>query len=155
MTTLLSRSRILAILAVGTLLGGCDTLTDRVRATREVPVVTHEFEGSAASVMAAAPAALSRMGFSITSISNARGEIEAITDIRRDVGLRNSLQTRLKFTVEDRDGGYSLAGLQAWDIHEEENARGERLMSEVGVSGPGFYNSVFSTIEEIMVEKTK
>lgn len=144
-----------AFLFFGLLLGGCETLEDRVRTTREVPVVTHEFDASAATVMAAAPAAMSQMGYSISSISATHGEIEAISDVRRDFGIRNSRQTRLKFTVEDRDGGYAFATLQAWEIREEENTRGERLMSEVGVAGPTFHNSVFTTIQEVISHPVK
>lgn len=147
--------RITAFLMSGLLLGGCETLEDRVRTTREVPVVTREFDASAAAVMAAAPGALAQMGYSITSMSAAHGEIDAISDVRRDFGIRNSRQTRLKFTVEDRDGGFAFATLQAWEIREEENTRGERLMSEIGVVSPTFHNSVFSTIQELIAGPAK
>ena len=123
--------------------------------TREVQTITHEFDATADQVMEVVPAALDQMGFSVTSISNARDEVEAISEIRRDSGFGNSRQTRVKFSVVDRDGGYSLASLTAWDIHEEENARGERFMSESGVVGPGFHNSVFEAIEALLPKQAK
>ncbi|HEY5553251.1 MAG TPA: hypothetical protein VIK52_15260 [Opitutaceae bacterium] len=147
--------RIAALLTFGLLLSGCETFEERVRTTREVPVFTHEFDASAATVMVAVPGAFSRMGYAITSMSAARGEVEAISNIRRDSGIRNSRQTRLKFTVEDRDGGYAFAALQAWEIREEENTRGERFMSEIGVSVSSFHLSVFSTIQELIDEPAK
>lgn len=142
--------RIGALLILGLLLTGCATLEERVRTTREVPVVTHEFNGSADAVMVAAKGAFARMGYSITSISSAHGTIEAISDIRRDAGMRNYRQTRVRFTVVDRDGGFALATLQAWEIREEENTRGERLMSEVGVPGHSFHQNIFGTIEDVL-----
>jgi len=144
-----------AFLFLGLLLGGCETLEERVRTTREVPVITHEFDAPATAVMTAAPDALLRMGYSITSISAAHGQIEAITNVRRDAGMRNSRQTRLKFTVEERDGGYSWATMQAWEIREEENTRGERLMSEIGVVNSSFHNSIFTAIEELIAGAAK
>ncbi|HUG11358.1 MAG TPA: hypothetical protein VMM36_10105 [Opitutaceae bacterium] len=147
--------RIAAFLVFSLLLGGCETFEERVRTTREVPVITHEFDATAATVMTAAPDALLRMGYSITSTSAAHGRIEAITNVRRDAGMRNSRQTRLKFAVEERDGGYSLASMQAWEIREEENTRGERLMSEIGVVNSSFHLSIFSAIEEVIAETAK
>jgi len=147
--------RIATFLSLGFLLGGCETFEERVRTTREVPVVTHEFDASASAVMTAAPDALLRMGYSITSTSAAHGQIEAITNVRRDAGMRSSRQTRLRFTVEDRDGGYSWATLQAWEIREEENTRGERLMSEIGVVNSSFHYSIFTAIEEVIAETAK
>jgi hypothetical protein len=44
-------------LLLGLLLGGCETFEERVRTTREVPAITHEFDATAAAVMAATPAA--------------------------------------------------------------------------------------------------
>jgi hypothetical protein len=142
-------------LLLGLLLGGCETFEERVRTTREVPAITHEFDATAAAVMAAAPDALRQMGYSITSISQAHGRIEAITDVRRDAGMRNSRQTRIRFAVEDRDGGYSWANMQAWEIREEENTRGERLMSEIGVVNSSFHLSISSAIEEVIAGAAK
>ena len=144
-----------AFIVLGLLLGGCETLEERVRTTREVPAFTHEFDATAAAVMTAAPDALLRMGYSITSTSAAHGQIEAITNVRRDAGMRNSRQTRLKFTVEERDGGYSLASMQAWEIREEENTRGEQFMSEIGVVNSSFHFSIFSAIDEVIAEAAK
>jgi hypothetical protein len=144
-----------ALILLGLLLGGCETIEDRVRTTREVPVVTREFNGSADAVMAAAKQAFAVMGYSITSISSAHGTIDAISDIRRDAGMRNFRQTRIRFTVVDRDGGYALATMQAWEIREEENTRGERLMSETGVSSHSFHHMIFGTIEDTLGEQPK
>lgn len=147
--------RLGALITFGLLLGGCETFEERVRTTREVPVVTHEFDGTAEAVMVAAKGAFARMGYSITSISVAHGTIEAISDIRRDPGMRNFRQTRIRFTVVDRDGGFALASMQAWEIREEENTRGERLMSESGVSSHSFHQMVYGTIEDFMREEPK
>jgi len=147
--------RLGALTALGLLLGGCETFEERVRSTREVPVVTREFNGSADAVMAAAKQTFAIMGYSITSISAAHGTIEAISDIRRDPGMRNFRQTRIKFTVVDRDGGFALATMQAWEIREEENTRGERLMSESGVSSHSFHHMIYGTIEETLNEQPK
>jgi hypothetical protein len=155
MTHLNASLRLGALILLGLLLGGCETIEDRVRTTREVPVVTREFNGSADAVMAAAKQAFAVMGYSITSISSAHGTIDAISDIRRDAGMRNFRQTRIRFTVVDRDGGYALATMQAWEIREEENTRGERLMSETGVSGHSFHHMIFGTIEDTLGEQPK
>jgi hypothetical protein len=155
MTHLNASLRLGALILLGLLLGGCETIEDRVRTTREVPVVTREFNGSADAVMAAAKQAFAVMGYSITSISSAHGTIDAISDIRRDAGMRNFRQTRIRFTVVDRDGGYALATMQAWEIREEENTRGERLMSETGVSSHSFHHMIFGTIEDTLGEQPK
>ena len=155
MTHLNASLRLGALFTLGFLLGGCETLEERVRTTREVPVVTREFNGSADAVMAAAKEAFAVMGYSITSISAAHGTIEAISDIRRDPGMRNFRQTRIRFSVVDRDGGFAFATMQAWEIREEENTRGERLMSETGVSSHSFHHMVYGTIEDSMGAQTK
>lgn len=147
--------RLGALFLLGLLLGGCETLEERVRTTREVPVVTHEFDGTADAVMAAARVAFARMGYSITSISSAHGTIEAISDIRRDPGMRSFRQTRIRFAVVDRDGGFAWATMQAWDIREDENTRGERLMSETGISSHSFHQMFFETVEEVLGEQTQ
>lgn len=153
MSQLNASLRLGALFSLGLLLGGCETLEERVRTTREAPVVTHEFNGAADAVMIAAKAAFARMGYSITATSSAHGLIEAISDIRRDPGMRNFRQTRIRFTVEDRDGGYAFATMQAWEIREEENTRGERLMSESGVASHSFHQMVFGTIQDVLNEQ--
>jgi hypothetical protein len=155
MSNLNASLRFGAIVTLGLLLGGCETFEDRVRTTREVPTVTRDFNGSADAVMAAAKEAFALMGYSITSISMAHGTIEAISDIRRDPGMRNVRQTRIRFAVVDRDGGFALATMQAWEIREEENTRGERLMSESPVSTHSFHHMVYGTIEDFMKEPAK
>lgn len=147
--------RLGALIALGLLLGGCETFEERVRSTREVLTVSREFNGSADAVLAAARETFTTMGYSITSISAAHGTIEAISDIRRDPGMRNFRQTRIRLTVVDRDGGFALAAMQAWEIREEENTRGERLMSESGVSSHSFHHMIYGTIEEALNEQPK
>lgn len=150
-----TRFRLSAFLVLGALLGGCDTIQERVRTTREVPVFSREFEGTADAVLAVAPAVLNSLGFSVTDSSAAHGEIEAISDVRRDSGMRNSTQTRLKLTVVDRDGGYCLATIQAWEMREDENTRGERFTAETGIVNPSFHNSVFDAIAKALPSSTK
>ena len=142
--------RLVPFVLLGLALAGCETLEERVRTTREVPSMTHMFDAPAQAVMDVAPSVLAQMGFSVTDISPARGQIEAITDIRRDTGMRSYRQTRLRFSIQERDGGFSWASLQAWEIREEENARGESLMSQVGVTNPSFHQTIFNTIEEVL-----
>jgi hypothetical protein len=45
--------------------------------------------------------------------------------------------------------------MQAWEIREEENTRGERLMSEIGVISSAFHLSIFSAIEEVIAESAR
>lgn len=144
------------LLAVtGLFLAGCESVSDRVRFARDLPPLTHDFEKSSADVLAAAPAGLLQMGFKVTRSSSAHGLIEALSDVRRDMGMRSSKQIRLRMTVVDLDGGGAKASLQLWEIREEENSRGERFATEVGVGSIALHDAVFAAIGHILNAPTE
>lgn len=153
-------NRILPFLAVpllllNALLTGCESIQEKVRTTRDLPPLTHEYDFPAEAVLAAAPVGLERIGMKVTRTSAAQGLIEAISDIRRDAGIGRSKQLRMKMTVVHTDGGGSRASLQIWEIREDENARGERFASEVGVGSIALHESVFSAVEYILKAPTE
>lgn len=146
---------IVPFLLLSVLLTGCESLPATVRGSRDLPPLTRDFDVPAQAVLAAAPHALERIGFKITRLSASQGLVEALSDIRRDPGMRNSKQIRMKMTVEDFSGGVSRASLQLWEMREEENARGERFASETGIGSIALHDSVFGAIEHVLKAPTE
>ena len=135
------------------LLSGCDSMPEALRERfSPVPPKVRLFEGDLRAVYTAAQLAFKRLGFVLTDSSGAPTRLEASSRILTSASLGDSRQTIVN--LHFREKGEGKTEVEALISLQEENAS-TGAHSAVEKREHGFYDSFFTTLEQVLQEQAK
>ena len=141
----------LSLLLLGSLISGCDTVSERVHARfTPVPPKVRLFPADRHTVHDAAQQAAKQMEFILRRGSEADGFIEATSRIRPGDRVHSAQQFVLEIQLRDETDGRTEVAVRLFELREGD------AMADSGreaLREHGLYDSYFAALERILLEK--
>ncbi len=148
--------RLLAGLMVLVVVGGCETVGERMRSKfGPAPSQSASYAAEPARVYEAARTVVTQMGFRILRGSASRGRLEAVSSVRTDDHFRGSRQLELKLAIEPAEEGGSLVQIIIMELVEDDSTKATGMGMASPLRDTGIHQALLRELRQALGEVEK